>query len=214
MSIIGQVLPKWAFPVTVAAILIAVGVGAFSCRESAKVKYAEAQAKVDQHKADQDAKVAEALNKKNATQAATTKDDDAKAPDVAQKVAQARAAVARAQAKEPTPPPPTLPGEPQPATQPVDIAALVAERDALKVLVKAQEDEITLDHTRIQDRDKQIATLILSDASWHSAYDNEKAANVQKDAVIASQKGLLVAAKLKYGAGGLLTGYLAGKLSK
>ena len=82
------------------------------------------------------------------------------------------------------------------------------------MLAKAQEDEITLDHTRIQDRDKQIATLILSDASWHSAYDNEKAANVQKDAVIASQKGLLVAAKLKYGAGGLLTGYLAGKLSK
>ena len=107
MSIIGQVLPKWALPVTVAAILIAVGVGAFSYRESAKVKYAEAQAKVDQHKAAQDAKVAEALDKQNADQAATTKADDAKAPDVAQKVAQARAAVARAQA--PAPPPPDTP---------------------------------------------------------------------------------------------------------
>lgn len=108
-------------------------------------------------------------------------------------------------------PAPTTPGNPDgpvPVSSPVDMAPLVAKQDAL---IQAQDHEIQDLKAQVVGLQAENHTLILARDAWKSSAENSAQEAVQLRAALAAKDGLMVAAKLKYGLGGLIIGYGAGR---
>lgn len=191
-----------------AFIIVLGGAGVYGCRKANQRDAAVAQADVSHKAAAAEATAATRLDVQEVTQAATSQAAGVKVQADSITTAQARADLARVR-KAPQVPP-AAPGAPpiQAEALPVNLEDVVAKQDAL---IQDQDKQIGDLTAQVQDQDIQIHTLTLSRDTWKASAGDSAQEALQLRAALLAQKGVLAAAKLKYGLGGFLFGAAAGR---
>jgi len=201
-----------------ALVASAVAVGAlvaYSCHQSSAKGAAVTQADTLRTSAAAQAAQGAVYDTQELAQARHTATAARAAQEDAAAVQVARDALARVRGAYPGPDPAAPPaGDADrlvPVPPAVDVASVVPAQDALIAALTKENGDLK---TVVASQAVEIATLTLSRDAWRGAAGASAAEAVQLRAALAAQEGLIRAAEIKYGLGGFLLGYGAGRAKR